>query len=242
MIPWLVVLGRELRGARAQLAPFVASLAIGVAAIVAVAGLGDSVSRAVRMEARPLLGADVVARSSRPLPPALDAVEQVFPEIERASTVDFLTMVARPPAADGAPGRSVMAELKAVSPGWPFYGAPTLEPARPLSELLDPEGVLVEPSMLERLGVGVGDPVRVGSATFTVRGVITREPGRLPSGFATGPRVLVGLDGLARTGLGATGARITHRALFHEPDEARSAELVAWLGRELPAGAGTVET
>ena len=64
----LRLLGREVRGARARLLPFLASLAIGVAAVVLVAGLGDSVSRAVRMEARPLLGADVSARASRPLP------------------------------------------------------------------------------------------------------------------------------------------------------------------------------
>ncbi|MDP2310432.1 MAG: ABC transporter permease [Pseudomonadota bacterium] len=220
---------RELRGTRARIVPFLASLAIGVAAVVLVAGLGDSVSRAIRMEARPLLGADVAARSSQPIPASFDAVATAFPEVERADTVDLLTMVAVPPSAEGAPGRSLMAELKAVSSEWPFYGAPTLEPARPLADLLDTEGVVVEPALLERLGLASGAQVRIGGATFTVRGLVVKEPGRLPSGMSAGPRVLMSLDGLARAGLGATGARITHRALFRAPDEARAAALAGWL-------------
>ncbi len=234
---------RELRGTRARVVPFLASLAIGVAAVVLVAGLGDSVARAIRMEARPLLGADVAARSSQPIPAAFDAVAIAFPEVERADSVDLLTMVAVPPAADGTPGRSLMAELKAVSSGWPFYGAPTVEPARPLTELLDPEGVVVEPALLERLGLDVGAAVRIGGAAFTVRGVVEKEPGRLPSGLSAGPRVLMSLDGLARAGLGDTGARVTHRALFHAPDEARAAALAGWL-KDTTRGATytTVET
>lgn len=223
----LLLLGREIRGARARLVPFLTSLAIGVAAVVLVAGLGDSVSRAVRMEARPLLGADVAARASRPLP-----IFEAGKDLPRADTVDLLTMVAVPPGPDGAPGRSVMAELKAVSPGWPFYGAPKFAPDRPLVDVLDVEGIVADPALLERLGVGVGDAVRLGQATFTVRGTVEKEPGRLPSGMVAGPRVFVSLDGLERAGLGDTGARITFRALWQVPDEAGAAALAAALKAE----------
>ncbi|MFN7145326.1 MAG: ABC transporter permease, partial [Myxococcota bacterium] len=227
MSPRLLVrlLGREIRGARGRLFPFLASLAVGVAAVVLVAGLGDSVSRAIRMEARPLLGADVAARSFQPLPDAVDGVTTAFPGVGRADTIDLLTMVAAPPGPDSAPGKSLMAELKAVSAGWPFYGAPTITPARPLPELLGDDGVVVEGALLERLQLTTGAEVRIGGATFTVRGVVEKEPGRLPNGLSAGPRVLVGLDGLARAGLGESGARVTHRALFHVPDEARAAEV-----------------
>lgn len=224
----LRLLLREVRGARARLAPFLASLAVGVAAVVLVAGLGDGVSRAIRLEARPLLGADVAARSFQPLPAELDPTEE-FPDVSRADTVDLLTMVATPPRADGAPGKSLLGELKAVSPGWPFYGAPTLSPDRPLADLLDPSGIVVDPSLLERLGVAVGDTVRIGGADFTVRAVVEKEPGRLPSGMSAGPRVFTSLEGLERAGIGDSGARITWRALFRAPDEQRAGELATWL-------------
>lgn len=238
---WLRLLGRELRGARTRALPFLASLAVGVAAVVLVAGLGDSLARAIRMEARPLLGADVAARSFQPLPAEMDAVLAAFPEASRVDTVDLLTMVALPPGADGAPGRSVIAELKAVGPGWPWYGTPEIDPAGPLAERLDAEGVVVEPALLDRLGIGPGATVRIGGASFVVRGRITREPGRLPSGLVAGPRVLMSHAGLARAGLGDRGARITHRALFREPDEARAGALAERLAAAIGAR-GTVET
>lgn len=228
---------RELRGAPARLLPFLASLAVGVAAIVLVAGLGDSVSRAVRMEARPLLGADVAVRSFEPLPHDLDEASAQFP-VERADTVDLLTMVALP--SEAGVGRSLLAELKAVSPGWPFYGVPTTEPADALATL-SAEQVLVEPALLERLRVTTGDPVRIGGAPFTIAGTITKEPGRMPSGLVAGPRVVVTLEGLARAGIGEAGARITHRALFRAPDEVMTGTLAAWL-RERGGARVNVET
>lgn len=249
----LHLLVQELRGGRARAVPLIGSLAVGVAAVVLVAGLGDSVSRAIRLEARPLLGADVAVRSFLPLPAELDSVV----EAERVDTIDLLTMVATPPGADGRPGRSVMAELKAVGAGWPWYGTPTLDPPISLETLLDPEGVVVEPALLERLALataaspggpasaggapGPGLTLRIGGASFTVRGTVTREPGRLPSGLVTGPRVLISHEGLARAGLGNSGARITRRALFRAPDEAEANALATRL-RGLVGTRASVET
>ena len=247
---FLRLLGTELRGGRARAVPLIASLAVGVAAVVLVSGLGDSVSRAIRLQARPLLGADVAVRSSLPLPTELGTVAGA----ERVDTIALLTMAAVSPTADGRPGRSVMTELRAVGPGWPWYGAPTLDPPRPLTELLDPEGVVVERALLERLSlVGPADEtaapgselpevnLRIGGASFRVRGLITREPGRLPSGLVTGPRVLISLEGLQRAGLGTSGARITRRALFRAPDEAQATALANQL-REIVGTRARVET
>ena len=236
----LPLLSREVRGARARLWPFVASLAVGVAAVVLVAGLADTVSRAIRMEARPLLGADVAARSARPLP-AWDDVHARFPGVARADSTDLLTMAALLPGVDGAPGRSLLVELKAVSNDWPFYGAPVVDPARPLPELLGDDGLVVDPSLLERLGVTMGASIRIGSATFVVRGTISKEPGRLPSGLSAGPRVLTSLAGLERAALGEVGARVTHRALWRVPDEATAGRLAAELDAVDPTWI-TVET
>lgn len=238
---FLLLLRQELRGASARALPFLGALSVGVAAVVLVAGLGDSVSRAIRLEARPLLGADVAARSYEGLPAAFDEVPARFPGVERVDAVDLLTMVAVPTAPGALPGRSVMAELKAVGVGWPFYGAPTLVPDVPLDRLLGLDGVVVEPVLLERLDLGVGDTVRVGGADFVVRGVVEKEPGRLPSGLVAGPRVFVGLEGLERAGIGAQGARITRRALFRAPDEATAGALAAAL-TEVAGAAARVET
>jgi putative ABC transport system permease protein len=275
-----ILLTRELRGARARLVPFLASLAIGVAAVVLVAGLGDSVSRAIRMEARPLLGGDVAARSFQPLPPEIATVAAGFEGVTRVDTVDLATMVAAPPT-DAGPGRSLVAELKSITTGWPLYGAVEIAPQGALDALGD-DGVVVDPALLDRLGLtgaeradstpripvsveastaeraaadakpgstaenpGAKRPnqtatpeLRIGGATFTVRGTITREPGRMPSGLTAGPRVLISPAGMKRAGLGDMGARIGFRSLFRTPDEASATALAT----ALEAAVGTRAT
>ena len=226
------LLARELRGAGSRLLPFVASLAVGVAAIVLVAGLADSVSRAIRLNARPLLGADVAARSYEPIPESFRAIEARFPDIRRTESVDFVTMVAAPSAADGAPGRSLLTELKAVPPEWPFYGPPTVDPPRPLADLLAGGGAVVEPSLLERMKLQVGDALRIGTATYTIRGVVTAEPGRLPGGLVAGPRVFVALDSLADAHLVGASTRTQYRALYLVPDEAEAGAFAQALNDE----------
>src|SRR5262245_20565242 len=102
---YLRALRRESRGARGRLTFFVACLAVGVAAVVAVAGLAASLDRTIRGEARQLLAADITVESRRPLPQALADELRKTPGVERADLVEMVTVVAAAPAA-GSPGRS----------------------------------------------------------------------------------------------------------------------------------------
>ncbi len=231
---------RELRGLGPRLAFFVAALAVGVAAVVAVAGLGEATRHAVRSQARELLAADLSVSARRPLPPAVPALLAElgadFTELRELATV----------AVAEATGRSRLVELKAVGPGYPFYGAVVVDPVRPLSELLRPDAVVAAPEALAQLGLGVGDRVRIGGVPFTVSGTLVEEPDRALGPFTLGPRVLVGLAGLERTDLLGLGSRVTYRTLVRTPAGV-SAEAVAarlgeleeapWLRVETAAGA-----
>src|SRR5262249_17501256 len=64
-----------------------------------------------------------------------------------------------------------------------------------------------------------GDQIKIGRATFTVRGVIVSEPGRTFGAFSVGPRVLIDAADLPSTGLIAFGSRATHQLLLRVPDE-----------------------
>ena len=57
----------------------------------------------------------------------------------------------------------------------------------------------------------VGDPLRIGIARLTVTGVIAQEPDALGEGFSLGPRVIVDLPTLDRTGLVQPGTLYTSR-------------------------------
>jgi len=216
----LTLLRRESRGQLGRLGVFCASLAVGVAAVVTVAGLSHALDSAVRASARELLAADVAVESRRALPAELDAVLSRHPGLRRVNVTELATLVAALPAADGTPGKSRLVEVKAVDDGFPFYGALQLDPPRPLSELLGADGVVCAPELLATLGLARGDRLRLGGREFTISGAVLKEPDKLGISFTLGPRVFVSRTALATTELLGFGATVRHRALLALPDGA----------------------
>ncbi len=226
----------EARGARGRLAFFVACLAVGVAAVVAVAGLGSALESAIRREARQLLAADLSVSGRRPIPEAVAGIVATRPGIETARVKEMVTVLATP--GDGErPGDSLLVELKAVAGGYPFYGDLVLAPPRPLAELLGAETVVVAPDLLSRLGVAVGEELLIGGERFRIAGAVESEPDRIAGIFTLGPRVFLSEPGLARSGLERFGSRVSHQLLVKAPAGASAADL-ARLADELRAAAG----
>ena len=62
----------------------------------------------------------------------------------------------------------------------------------PLAEALADGGGVAEPALLARLGLAVGDSVKVGETSIRIRAVLLREPDRVGGLFSLGPRLLVG--------------------------------------------------
>ena len=111
------------------------------------------------------------------------------------------------------PDQRTLIELKAVDAAYPLVGAPVLSPAMPLSRAIACDanvcGAAVEDALLTRLGLKLGDPVRVGNGNFAIRAVLVSEPDRVAGGFVLGPRVMVSQEGLQRSGLVTPGSLIT---------------------------------
>jgi putative ABC transport system permease protein len=222
---------RESRGARARLVFFALCLAVGVAAVVAVAGFSATLRAGLRAEARQLMAADLRIEGSRPAPAEVEALLAAEPGLELTRVAELVTVVAAPAGTAGA-GRSRLVELKAVAGRFPFYGELVLAPARPLAELLARGGAVAAPELLERLGLKLGDPIAVGGKLFTLRGEVLAEPDRLGSAFALGPRLFLSDTSLAETGLAETGSRV-RRALLVRLPEGASAERATALGARL---------
>jgi putative ABC transport system permease protein len=243
---YLRSLVRETRGARRRLAFFAACLSVGVAAVVAVAGLADGLDGGIRTEARKLMAADLVIRGRRPLPEQVESLLAARRDLEVARTKQLATLVAAPGDGD-RPGASLLVQLKAVEGGYPFYGELRLEPGRPLSELLDGDrSVVAAPEILRRLQLDTGDILMVGGQPFRIAGRVTAEPDRVGIGPSVGPRLLISAAGLARTDLERFGSRINRRTLLRmrgdppaeEPGRLRD-EIAALLG---DSGAWAVES
>jgi putative ABC transport system permease protein len=82
------------------------------------------------------------------------------------------------------------------------------------------------------LQVNAGDRIAIGTTTFTIRGVVSREPGGGPGGLSLGPRIYIDYADLASTGLLGFGSR-AQRMLFVRVPEDKVSPLMDALRRDL---------
>jgi putative ABC transport system permease protein len=225
---------RETRAAWRRLLFFFVCIAVGVAAIVALRSVIQNVREVFGREAKALVAADVVINTNRDLTDeAKQLIDRRLAEAQtltRTDTISTPTMV-RP--ADASRSVARMVELKAIEPAFPLYGSITLEGGQPYShQLLEGRGALVRPEALTTLGLRVGDDIVIGQATFTIRGVVTSEPGSGMGQFNLGPRVFIDFADVPATGLLGFGSRATRQVLVKVPEE-RIDTLVTLLRVEL---------
>ena len=231
-------LWRESRGSWKRFVFFVISLAVGVGAVVSVAGLGAEIHRIIRTEARQLLAADLAMSSRQPPPREWEDFLARNPTFERTSIRELVAMTASR-GVDSEAGASQLVELKVVDGLYPFYGELGLHPARPLGELLDADSAVIAPDLLQRLDLGLGDEVLIGGHPFTITATVDSEPDRMDGIFTLGPRVFLSGEGLERTDLIRYGSRVLYRELLKLPAalEPQRIERVAEEIEELlPAG------
>ncbi|MEM8964177.1 MAG: FtsX-like permease family protein, partial [Acidobacteriota bacterium] len=212
-------LRRDSRGSGARLVLFVLSLAIGVAAVVSVAGFSEGLERGISLRARELLAADLAVRARTQIPDSAEQMLSTLAGVRTAHITELLTVVAVPPADDGTVGRSQLVELKAVGDGYPFYGAIQLESGSSIDQALDATSAVVAPELLTKLEIDLGDTLRIGGADFTVSATILDEPDRIATAFTGGPRVLITPEGLTRADLLHRGSRAIRRLLVDLPSE-----------------------
>jgi putative ABC transport system permease protein len=211
----LKMVARELRASWRRLLFFFVCVAIGVAAIVTLRSIIQSIRTGLMREARATIASDVLVQSTRAWTPdiraELDDRLAKAPVEARTESIETATMVR---AEHGAPVAR-MVELRGVEAGYPFYGTVVLQNGEPYSHaLLENAGTLVRPELLAQLDVKIGDRILIGGQPFTIRGVIDQEPGRRVGGFSLGSRVLVDLADLRRTGLLTFGSRANYQLLL----------------------------
>ena len=220
---------RQARGAWRHFVLLAACVALGVAALVAVGSFATTLDRTLAREAKALTGGDLELRAARPLD-GDSAAALADLRARGAVIVGVRELVAM---ARGADGRALLVEAKAPDSGYPLYGRLQLAPAEPLPALLANDGAVVQRETLERLGLRPGDRLALGRATFTVRGIVEREPDRAASLVTLGPRVFIAGDALERTGLVQIGSRVRYRVLVRLPERLAARDTREALARRI---------
>ncbi len=204
------------RDARAgELRLLVAALVVAIAALTAVGFFADRVSQALEREANQLLGADLLLIADHPWPPkmAADARERGLAVAETRTFPSMVTL------GQGDGLRAQLAEIKAVSEGYPLRGSLRIAPERnaadsPAQGIPLPGTIWIDERLASALSAGAGDEISVGRKTLRVAAVLTLEPDRGVNFFSVAPRLLMNIVDLESTQLVQPGSRISYRLLL----------------------------
>ncbi len=204
-----------------------ACLALGVGAIGAVGSLRAAMDRGLATEGAGLLGGDVaIENSGQPLAESLRSWLVTRGGLVSA-TVRLRSLLVAPS------GQRMLVECKAVDDAYPLVGDVTVTPDAPLRADLA-GGVVADPLILQRLGLRVGDTVRLGAASFRLAGILTHEPDHAAGLALLGPRVLLATAALPRTGLVQPGSLVTYEWRVKLPPGADPVAFVAAVRQQFP--------
>lgn len=208
-VPLFRLAWRESRSTRRRLLLYMSSISLGVAALVAIDSFAGNINRSVREQSRALIGGDIVFSVRQGWTATTDSVLAEF--ATRGATVakatSFASMAFAPRTSS-----TRLAQVRAVTPGYPLYGEITTRPAGQWPRLHDGRHAVLDPSLMIGLDARVGDSISLGYQTFEIIGVLESVPGDPGIAGAMAPRLFIPDRYLADTRLLVTGSRGDYEA------------------------------
>lgn len=230
---------RELRSGLRGFGVFLTCLFLGVFAISAIGSFSAAARSGLLADASALLGGDLEIRLQQR---SLTTEQLAFINQQGllSSTMEMRTMAA------AENGKRALIELKAVDGAYPLYGNILSTPEQSIETALagagNNFGALVEESFLQRLEITIGQQVKVGKASFTIRGVLNSEPDRTVRAFHLGPRLLISKAGLSATNLMQPGSLVTYRYRLKLSDRQLAGSLKALLQDKFSGAGWRIQT
>jgi putative ABC transport system permease protein len=202
---------RDIRAAPRRLFLLTASIAVGVAALVAIDSFTENLRDSVRQQAQALLGADLSLLGRQPLSRRAEAVlDSLVAGGAQVARVTSFGGMAYVPRTDG----TRLVQVAAVQGQYPFYGTIRTDPAAAWSLLQSGPNVVVDPSLLSTLNARLGDTLSLGNTRFAIIGTVISAPGNTGFRAALGPRIFIPGRFLRETGLLRLGSRAEYEAFL----------------------------
>jgi putative ABC transport system permease protein len=210
---------REILHSKSQAAVFVLCVILSLVSIVAINSLRRDVRQSIVSDARGLHGGDIILHShyelSQPLRQELRLLTEEE-DIQSVRTWEFYSVARRVDGQD-----SLFSNIKAVEKGYPFYGVVELSSGLDFSAVLQPGKAIVEPAVLDRLNLAIGERLHIGESSFEIIDVISRESLRPVEFFNIGPRIFVPAADLEKMDLVRKSSRVQYETLLKIDDPRR---------------------
>ena len=208
-IKWLFTMARrDLKANGRKLSLFMASIIIGIAAVVAIQSFGNNLTDSIALQSKALMGADFIIDSGQP---PNEKVQSIIDSLGGANgkEISFASMVTFPKKAG-----TKLVQVVGIEGGFPFYGELITEPSNAASSYQEYGTALVDATVMLQYNLMPGDSIKVGFLTFPISGVLKSAPGRSALTSSVAPAVYIPHRYLEDTGLLQKGSRVTYKYFF----------------------------
>jgi len=205
----LRLLHHELR--RGELTIIFIAIALAVATVFSLTGFSGQIKHAIVANSTNTIGADRVLRMSSEVDTSIIEKSQTL-ALQYARKIETESMAF-------AGDNMLLSELDAVSDTYPLRGELRIKTS--LTQIASIVAnapklgtVWVEPSVLSRLNVKIGEVIEIGVAPLIIAGIVTDIPDRSYRAFIAGPTIILNIADMPKTELIQPGSRITYKYLF----------------------------
>jgi putative ABC transport system permease protein len=211
---WLMA-WRDARHNFSRLFLFMTSLITGIAAVVSLDSLNNTLQNDIDRNAKELLGADLVVNSDKKFTKELQAAFDST-KLPQASEADMASMVLFLNN-----NQSRLIRLVALSGPFPFYGQIETLPVNAYQKLSEGKFAMLDETLASQFEVSSGDSLRIGNTVFTVSGTVSKIPGGGGIMASFTPSVYISMNELDSTRLVQYGSRVNYKTFFKTNDEAQ---------------------
>ncbi|NEW78309.1 MAG: FtsX-like permease family protein [Gelidibacter sp.] len=215
---------RDGKASRKKLVLFMASIVLGIAAVVSIQSFGETLKDTIAVQSKSLMGADYKIDSNQP---PNEKVMQIIDSLGGADAkeISFSSMAAFPKT-----GAAKLVQVRGIEEGFPFYGILETEPVSAENQYQKQSAALVDATLLLQLGLQAGDSIKIGTITLPIAGALNAAPGSNAIFSSIAPPVIIPYGLIAETGLVQTGSRINYDFYFVAPPKMDLAQLEKKLG------------
>jgi putative ABC transport system permease protein len=209
---WLFKMAwRDAKASRVRLLLFMASIILGIAAVVSIQLFSTNLKDNIQLQSKALMGADYIIDSRKqPTERAQAIIDSLKPD---ASEVNFVSMIAFPKS-----GGTKLVKVRALKGDFPFYGTIDTEPASAASAYQNNGGALVDATLMLQFDIKPGDSIKVGQLTLPIAGALMAIPGSTAISTSVAPPVIIPNRFVESTELLQFGSRKEYQFFYKASD------------------------
>tara|TARA_R110002124_G_scaffold183048_1_gene350428 strand:- start:1664 stop:4195 length:2532 start_codon:yes stop_codon:yes gene_type:complete len=205
---WLLKMAwRDGKASLTRLMLFMASIILGIAAVVSIQLFSDNLKDNIKKQSKSLMGADFIIDSKQK---PSEKVQKIIDSLgANAFEVNFVSMAAFPKN-EG----TKLVKVRALEGAFPFYGSLTTVPENAGKNYQELGGALVDATLLLQYDLNPGDSIKLGNVTFPIIGALKSIPGSTAISSSVAPQVLIPFRFLEQTNLLQLGSRKEYQYFF----------------------------